>query len=399
MHMRKPIIILMPSILLLTGVMGFKMAIKHKQPATKAARFAVAAQKKLSFGCNGSFYLDDVPTDIPALPGWGNYTWKVTTTSDSAQFYFNQGINMYYAFHTIESIASFEKATRFDSTCAMAWYGRALSLGPNINFGNGYRSPMDAWQCADKSRQYMSTGTPLEKALIEALQQRYSPDTTADIKALKEHYIDAMQKLSEKYNTNADVFALYADAIMVLHPWDLYNHDLTPKPWTPTIQKILEHALALNPRHPGACHYYIHTMEGSEHPELALKSAQTLGGLMPGVSHLVHMPSHIYIRTGYYRQGIMVNDSAVAQYANYTRLYSPVTGSDVLYSFHNTHLKADCAQMAANYADAMAAANALRRNIPAYYITSPDALGNLAQYLYQTKTMTQVRFGKWDDIR
>jgi len=397
--MRKNIIVLLPSMLLLAGVMAFKVAGTYKQPViAKTGRYAAAARKKLLPGCGPVRGYDDATGDIPPLPGWGNYTWKITTADDSAQYYFNQGINMYYAFHIIESTASFEKAIRFDSTCAMAWYGKALSLGPNINYGNGYRSPTEAWQSATKSLQLYTNCTALEKGLIEALQQRYSADVKASIKDLKEHYIIAMQQLSNEYNNNADVVALYADALMVLHPWDLYDHTLQPKPWTPNIQKVLEHALAINPRHPGANHYYIHTMEGSEHPELALKSAETLGTLMPGVSHVTHMPSHIYIRTGFYKKGISVNDSAVAAYNIYAGLYNPATYGIVLYSFHNIHLKADCAQMAGNYANAMAAAKALKEGITADYINTADAGGNLFQYLHETQTLTQVRFGKWDDI-
>lgn len=397
--MRKIILTLLPSIILLAFIMAFKVAGKYHQAAVqKRARYGVAAQKQYIQACGGAVIYGDAADDIPALPGWGDYNWKITTGNDSAQFYFNQGINMYYAFHIIESTASFEKAIRFDTTCAMAWFGKALSLGPNINYGNGYRSPMEAWESAVKSKQYYAGCTALEKDMIEALQQRYSPDTAANINGLKQQYFTAMQQLSIKYNTNADVVALYADAMMVLHPWDMYEHDLKPKPWTPVIQKVIEHALALNPRHPGANHYYVHTMEGSEHPEMAQKSAETLGTLMPGVSHLVHMPSHIYIRTGYYKQGITVNDSAVAAYGNYSSMYSPAMYGVALYSYHNTHLKATCAQMAGNYADAIAAANTLTKDLPAEYLLPNGAAGNLYQYAYQTKTLTQVRFGRWDDI-
>lgn len=382
----------MPLVMALIAITAFKYVSRPKQLDT------VTQKKRFTISCAPFYYTEDLALDIPPLPGWGNYRWRITTGSDSAQFYFDQGINMYFAFHTIESIASFEKATRFDSTCAMAWYGRALALGPTINYGNGFRAPADAWQSAVKSRLYSANCTPLEKDLIESIQQRYSADTAASINTLRSLYADAMQKLDAKYSNNADVVTLYADALMLMHPWDLYDHELNPKPWTPGIQKILEHALALNPKHPGACHYYVHTMEGSEHPELALKAAETLGSLMPGVSHVTHMPSHIYIRTGYYKKGVDVNDSAVADFNNYVQLYSPVVNNAGLYSLHNTHLKATCAEMAANYADAMAAADALRLDIPAEFMATGDAMANYVQYVYETRILAQVRFGKWDDI-
>ncbi|HJP62849.1 MAG TPA: hypothetical protein VJ844_05375, partial [Mucilaginibacter sp.] len=121
--------------------------------------------------------IDTATGDIPALTGWGNYKWKISNASDSAQFYFNQGINMYYGFHSIEAIASFTKATHLDPECAMAWYGKALAEGPTINYPNGYRPPSDAIEAAMKSRELSANCTPLEKDLINAIQQRYSADT------------------------------------------------------------------------------------------------------------------------------------------------------------------------------------------------------------------------------
>ncbi len=292
--MKKNLLIFLPSALLLTTVMAFKLAGGYKTKAhVNRLRAAIFAARKISFGCSPYAAYEDIPADIPPLPGWGSYRWKITTSSDSAQFYFNQGINMYYGFHMIESIASFEKASKFDSSSAMVWYGRALSLGPTINDDATAPPPVSAWECAAKSKTLSSSCTPFEKDLIEAMQKRYSPDSSANISALKQHYTHAMKMLSEKYPSNADAITLYADALMLQHPWDLYDNKLKPKPWTPVIVNVLQHALAVNPVNPGANHYYIHALEGSEHPEQALHAAETLGTLMPGVSHVTHMPSHI----------------------------------------------------------------------------------------------------------
>lgn len=396
--MRKTFIVLLPSILLLVGVMAFTIAGKLKPPpSAKAIKKTIAAQKKLAFGCSGVFDVDDITGDIPPLPGWGNYSWKVNTTSDSAQFYFNQGINMYYGFHMIESIASFEKATKFDSTNAMLWYGRALSLGPTINDDATALPPVSAWQCAAKSKRYSAACTPYEKALIGAILQRYTPDTTIKIEVLRQRYTEAMKVVSETYSQNSDAVTLYADALMLQHPWDLYDINQQPKPWTPLIVNVLQHALAIDHLNPGANHYYIHALEGSQHPEQALRAAETLGTLMPGVSHVTHMPSHIYIRTGDYAKGMRVNDSAVANYDNYLALFAPVVNGMPLYKMHNVHLKATCGQMAGNYAIAMKASNILHDEMPVEYLTGA-AVPGYVQYIYETPVLTQVRFGKWDDV-
>ncbi|WP_259065140.1 tetratricopeptide repeat protein [Mucilaginibacter sp. X4EP1] len=340
----------------------------------------------------------DSVKDITALKGWGNYKWKISGASDSVQFYFNQGISMYYAFHTIEAIASFTKATHLDPSCAMAWYGKALAMGPTINYPNGYRPPSEALQAATRSKELSVNCTSMEKSLINAMQQRYSADTTISIKQLRTNYAGAMQRVYAGYGKNADVVTLYADALMLLHPWDLYAHDFTPKPWTPQIRTLLEQAIAISPKHPGANHYYIHTMEASATPEVANNSAHLLDTLMPGVSHLTHMPSHIYIRTGDYARGIKDNNAALAGYDNYAKQYAPVIHGVVLYQYHNMHLMINCAQMGGNYKTAIDAAEKLQSLLSWKYLSSGDAGSNFMQYLYIQPIITNLRFGKWDDI-
>ena len=337
-------------------------------------------------------------TDIPPLTGWGHHRWKITTTSDSAQFYFDQGINMYYAFHTLEARASFTKAIRFDTACAMAWYGKALALGPTINFGNGFRAEYAAWEAAQTGKKLGTSCTPLEKDLINAITRRYSADTTADLSGLQVNYSAAMKSLAETYSRNADVVALYADALMLEHPWDLYDTALQPRPWTPEIRRTLEKALAIDSRHPGALHFMIHTVEGSLHPEDGINSAETLAGLMPDVAHVVHMPSHIYIRTGYYRKGIDVNDHAVSGYHKYVNLYQPVTEGAGLYEYHAVHMKMTCAMMAGNYKDAIGSSDTLRLIITPADLHAPGAWGNFGQFVYDSRLFTLLRFGKWEKI-
>jgi tetratricopeptide (TPR) repeat protein len=336
--------------------------------------------------------------DIPPLTGWGHHKWKITTASDSTQFYFDQGINMYYAFHTLEARASFAKALRFDTTCAMAYYGKALALGPTINFGNGFRAEMAAFEAVQTGAKYVFKCSELEKGLIRAMSKRYSADTTSDLKILQVNYSSAMRSLADAYPHNADVVVLYADALMLEHPWDLYDAALQPRPWTPEIRSILGKALAIDSLHPGGLHFMIHTVEGSLHPEDGVKSAELLANLMPDVAHVVHMPSHIYIRSGNYRKGIDVNDRAVTGYNKYVHLYQPVTEGAGLYLLHAVHMKIACAMMAGNFKEAIASSDTMRTLITAADLKTPGGFGNFVQYVYQFRLFTLIRFGKWEEI-
>ena len=334
---------------------------------------------------------------VPLLPGAGTYTWKINTKNDSAQIYFNQGINTYYGFHTIEALASFKKAALFDSTNAMVYWGQALSYGPNIN-DNGYAMVPDAMTAVNKSLSLINNASPEEKALIKAMSVRYNSDSTISRAILNQAYADAMKTAYEQFKTNPDVGALYADALMVQHPWDLWNNDGTPKEWTPRIEQVLEGILATTPLHPGANHYYIHTMEASPYASKAMASADRLPGLTPGLSHMVHMPSHIYLRTGNFNKAVDLNTDAVKQYQDYLSIYPDVQANPFLYDLHNRHMKANCAMLAGRYADALSAAMELQANIDTSELSLPAPLGNAVQQIYMTKAIVNVRFQKWDSI-
>ncbi len=337
-------------------------------------------------------------SDIPPMPGAGLYRWKISTTSDSAQFYFNQGINMYYGFHIIEAMASFKKAARFDPNCAMIYWAQSLSYGPNIN-DYGYRASPEALLSLNQAKAYSANATVFEKALIQAMSVRYTSDSTDVTRAqLNIAYTAEMKKVMEAFPTMTDAVVLYADAMMLEHPWELWNNNGTPKQWTPAIRTVLEKALQQNPMHPGANHYYIHVMEASPYASLALPSASRLGKTNPGLSHLVHMPSHIYLRTGYYDQGVIVNDRAVNSYQKSIALFAPVTGADFLYIIHNLHMKANNAMMTGNAKVSAEAALETQNSIPKDYLSMPAPLGNMVQYIYHTPVLAKVRFGKWQSL-
>jgi hypothetical protein len=336
--------------------------------------------------------------DIPPIPGAGIYKWKISTTNDSAQFYFNQGINMYYSFHIIEAMASFKKAAKFDPGCAMLYWAQALGYGPNIN-DFGYRASPEALAATKRANELSSKAAPLEKELVNAMSVRYTADSTDATRAtLNAAYVDMMMKVYKNHPANPDAQALYADAMMLQHPWDLWNSNGTPKPWTPLIRNVLEKLLVKNPNHPGGNHYYIHVMEPSPFAAKALPSAYRLGKTNPGLSHVVHMPSHIFLRTGDYQKGVDVNINAVNGYKKSIPLYAPVTAADFLYIIHNLHMKTNNAMLSGNYKIAEAAAFETRSSISADYLSIPPPMGSYVQYIYMTPVLVYVRFGKWNEL-
>jgi tetratricopeptide (TPR) repeat protein len=335
--------------------------------------------------------------EIFLLPGSGFYKWNINSKSDSAQLYFNQGINMYYGFHIIESIASLKKAATFDQSNPMIHWAQALAYGPNIN-DVAYSAAPDALAASQKASELSSNSTDAEKALINAMTLRYTADTTQSRESLNQAYVDAMKAAAEKFSDNADVLALYGDAMMLQHPWDLFTYDGTAKPWQPAIQGVLEKVLKIDSMHPGANHYYIHTMEASKSPDKALHSANVLGGITPGLSHMVHMPSHIYLRTGDYDRGIANNNDAVAAFKEYAKRYPPSSGNAFIYYLHNVHMLVNCAILAGRYDEAIKSADELAQSLDEATLSEPAPMGSYLGYMYMTPMMVNTRFGKWDSV-
>ena len=337
-------------------------------------------------------------SEIPIIPGTGKYTWKISTQNDSAQIYFNQGINMYYSFHIIEAMASFKKAAKFDSACAILYWAQALTYGPNIN-DLGYVASPAALQATQMATQLSGKANAMEKALINAMAVRYTADSADATRAkLNVQYTAMMKKVYDNFSHDADAQALYADAMMLEHPWDLWNIDGTPKPWTALIETVLEKLLATAPNHPGANHYYIHVMEASPYASKALPSANRMGRLTPGLSHTVHMPSHIYLRTGQYNKGATVNENALNDYKKVFAIYNPVAASDFLYVIHNIHMQATVGMLAGRRAYSMQSAKETAASVPDTYAQAPAPFGSGAQYVLMIPTLVNIRFGNWDEL-
>ncbi len=382
----------------ITASLAFRIKEFKKQPGTIS--FVENFKKKNVVRCSPDWnelkdWIEEF--DIPPIPGAGNYKWKISTSNDSAQFYFNQGINMYYSFHIIESMASFKKAAKFDPDCGMLYWAQALAYGPNIN-DIGYASSPDALAASGRAIEFCNSCTEKETMLIRAQRSRYSADSSESREKLNQVYVDKMKDVYDKYPADADIAALYADALMLQHPWDLWKTDGTPKAWTPLIRDVLEKLLAKTPNHPGANHYYIHVMEPSPFAAKALPSADRLGKLTPGLSHTVHMPSHIYLRTGNYGKGVSVNEAAINSYKKIIPLYAPVTGADFLYSIHNLHMQTNHALLAGRSAYSVKSAIETVNSIPKDYLAAPGALGNAVQYIYMTPVLVDLRFGRWNEL-
>jgi hypothetical protein len=325
------------------------------------------------------------------LPGWGSYSYTISTTTDSAQFYFNQGLNMYYSYHRREAIASFREAARLDSTCAMTYWAQALAMGPAYNFAYSYVMQKEVPGVMQKMNETMTQASPKEKALIAAMNSRYSSDAAdQQRKALNEAYAGKMRQLIDQYPEDADIKLLYIDAVMLIHAWNFWNNDGTAQPWTPELVQLSESVLKTHPRHPGVLHYYIHLTEASRNPGVALASADILKEVMPGVAHMVHMSSHEYERNGLYALGVEVNDKADDDLLLYDSLVKSVTLAK--HVPHYFAVQSYCALSGGIYKKGMPKAYRCRGSVkPASQLT-------FEQSLYMFPEMALVRMGKWQEI-
>jgi len=336
-------------------------------------------------------------TKAPKLKGLEGIDFKISTNNKEAQEYFNQGMMLSYGFNHAEAARSFFEASRLDSSCAMAYWGFALVLGPNYNAGMEDDNYQRAYKACQKAVSLSGNSTEKEKALIQALTYRYAAEPPKDRSHLDSAYSAAMKKVYDKYSTDPDISALYAESVMDMHPWDLYDKKTRePKPWTPEIVAVLEKLIRLYPKHPGAPHFYIHAVEASKHPERGLASANLLMTLVPGSGHLVHMPSHIYIWTGDYHLGSLSNIEAVKVDSNYLTACHAQGAYPLGYYPHNWHYLAATATYEGNSKLAWNAAQKLQENTATSIMKQP--MWGTLQHYYSIPYFIAVKFGMWDTI-
>jgi tetratricopeptide (TPR) repeat protein len=329
----------------------------------------------------------------PRLQDLGDHKFPVTTSSPRAQLFINQGMMLTYGFNHAEASRSFREAARLDPECAMAYWGMAFVLGPNINMPMRPKVEAEAYELIQKAVSLKSNASEREQAYIDALAKRYSADEKPNRAALDRAYAEEMRKLHLRYPEDLDAAALYAESVMDLRPWNYWTRDMQPYPETVEVLRVLESVLERNPNHPGAIHFYIHTVEVAR-PELAEAGAERLARLAPGAGHLVHMPSHIYRRVGRYSDASKSNKDAIAADEDYITQCRAQGVYPLAYYPHNIHFLWDSASMEGRGQVAIAAARKASSSIP-------EGAWRDIPLLHQfvvAPLFSYTRFGKWELI-
>ena len=348
-----------------------------------------------SFGFAQSHSHDAPAASKPAtlMTGIGSLHHPVSTTNPQAQDFFDQGLRLIFAFNHDEAARSFHRAADLDPKLAMAYWGIAEAVGPNYNdpaSDDRFQAAHDAIQRAVE----LSSGAPAnEHAYIQAMAKRFPADPKADRRKAAEDYRDAMREVVQNFPDDLDAATLFAESGMNLHPWGLWHVDGTPEEGTEEVVATLESVLKRDPDHMGAVHYYIHSVEASRNPERALAGANKLAAMAPGAGHLVHMPAHVYIRTGDYEAAVKTNQQA----AIVDRAYIKASGVQgiypMMYYSHNLHFIAMCASMNGNYAEAKKNADLLATHVAPGVKEMPPLEGFMT-----IPIAVDVRFHKWDSI-
>jgi len=332
----------------------------------------------------------------PLFDNLGTMDFPVTTNSELAQKYINQGIIFAYGFNHEEAFRSFEEAARLDSNCAMAYWGMAYVLGPNINLPMDAAAVSTSYEAIQKAISLLDNETQREKDYVMALSKRYTNEELEDRTPLDQAYSDAMRILKDKYPDDLDAATMFAESVMDLHPWDYWLTDGTQQPWTGEILSTFESVIEKNPDHHGSNHLYIHAIEASKNPERGNASADKLRFLAPGAGHLVHMPSHIYIRIGKYHEGSLANLRAVKSDEEYINQCNQQGFYPLAYYPHNYHFLWATATLEGDSKTAIDAALKTSQQ-------PPDSLMNLCgyktlQHFAVIPLYAYVTFGKWDEI-
>jgi tetratricopeptide (TPR) repeat protein len=328
----------------------------------------------------------------PRLQNLGTHTFPVTTKSKQAQAFIDQGLNLAYGFNHAESGRAFREAARLDPACAMAYWGQALVLGPNINAPMEADAEPRALEAVRQAQALAKTATPRERAYIEALARRYTGNA-ADRAANDRAYANAMRELVRRFPDDLDAAALYAEAVMDLQPWGYWTPDGRPLEGIADVQALLEATMKRNQGHPGALHFYIHLMEPVK-PALAEPAADRLLPLMPAAGHMVHMPSHIYQRVGRYADAVRSNQLAVLADEDYISQCRAQGLYPMGYYPHNIHFLWWAATMDGQGALAMESARKVAAKIPDEVLTEMPMLAGFRVIPYYAL----VRFERWDDI-
>jgi tetratricopeptide (TPR) repeat protein len=330
---------------------------------------------------------------VTLVTGLGDLHHPVSTHNAQAQQFFDQGLRFIYAFNHDEAARSFQHAAELDPKLAMAYWGVAEAVGPNYNDPADPDRYQHAHNAVQKAVDLSAAASPSEQAYIQALAKRFPADPASDLKKAAEDYRDAMRQVVAEFPDDLDAATLFAEAGMNLHPWGLWHVDGTPEAGTEEIVSTLESVTKRDPNHLGAIHYYIHAVEASNNPERALAGANKLATLAPGAGHIVHMPAHVYIRTGDYDAAVKTNEKA----AEVDRTYIKATGVQgiypMMYYSHNLHFIAMCSAMNGNYVESRKNADLLAQNVGPHVKDMPPLEGFMT-----IPVAVELRFHHWNEL-
>ncbi|MGH2412812.1 MAG: hypothetical protein ACRDEA_03770, partial [Microcystaceae cyanobacterium] len=337
---------------------------------------------------------NSISHQTPFYNDLGNYHHPVTTKSPEAQRYFDQGLILVYGFNHAEARRSFQEATKLDPNCAMCYWGIALAFGPHINAPMDEKVVSEAYQALEKAKQLAPQASAAEQAYVQALSQRYAQKPVKERYPLDLAYANAMRDLSKNYPDDLDAATLFAEALMDLMPWSYWTPERKPKPETVEVIAVLESVMQRNPNHPGANHYYIHAMEASSTPEKAEVAADHLLNLAPGAGHLVHMPSHIYLRVGRYHDAAIANERAVIADQAYLARSQEQGFYKALYYPHNIHFLWKAASLEGRSEAAITSARKLITKV------SPELVNQIpmTEVFLPIPFLSLVQFQQWDDV-
>ncbi|WP_422362326.1 tetratricopeptide repeat protein [Reichenbachiella sp.] len=349
----------------------------------------------LSFACSQKKKAPEF--QAPLFDQLGNNHFKISTSNEWSQKFFDQGLTLTYGLNHAEAMRSFKEAARLDEECAMCYWGMAYVLGPNINAAMDSSLVVEANGYITHAKQHIDKVTPLEKQMIEAIDLRYPKNEKQTLAACYESFAGQMRTTYLNFRENYDVATLCAEALMDLHPWDYWDTETgEPQPWTGEILDILENTLAANPKHPGANHYYIHATEASRNPDRALEAANTLTDLVPAAGHLVHMPAHIYIRTGNYHEGSVAGELSVIADSLYITNCKAQGIYPLAYYPHNYHFLAATATLEGRGELSIESAFKVAQNADAQLMYQPEWA--TLQHYYIIPYYILVKFGQWNKV-
>ena len=369
-------------------ILGFA---EHKEDSSKKIAYNFVKCTSAKFMLNVT---DTTKQLSPLFENLGEYTYTISTENERAQKFFNQGIRLTFAFNHSEAHRSFMEASRLDPSAAMTYWGQAYTLGPNINDPQPDEERKKNYnEAMVKARELAWDANEKERALIQALSHRYSTDLNKDVRELNVAYMNAMAKVVGQYPDDSNILVLYAAAVMNTVPWNYWDKRGNPSPNIPEAKAALEKAMQLNPNHPGAHHYYIHMVELPK-PELGVPSADKLGALMPGAGHLIHMPSHIYIRVGRYEDAVRVNQQAILADEDYISQCFSQGMYPLGYYPHNIHFLWSAASLLGDSSIAIDAAKKTAEKVPVGELIKLPFLQNFVS----TPLLAYTRFGKWNEI-